>query len=75
LQQRFFAELQYCQPLARFVFEVTEAVHTFSSYNFAKAMTSEDLESAYEKCLDYYKQFVETFDSDIDGSPDLLYAQ
>ena len=75
LQMQFFAELQYCPPVARFVFEVTEAVHTFSSYNFSKAMTAEDLETAYGKCLDYYAQLTETFGSDVDSTPDLLFAQ
>ncbi|KAK3314457.1 hypothetical protein B0H66DRAFT_481924 [Apodospora peruviana] len=75
LQMQFFAELQYCHPIARFVFEVTEAVHTFAAYNFSKAMTAEDLEGAYEKCLDYHTQFTNTFGQNTDNSPDLLFAQ
>ncbi|KAK4216514.1 hypothetical protein QBC37DRAFT_91591 [Rhypophila decipiens] len=75
LQMQFFAELQYCHPIARFLFEVTEVVHTFASYNFSRAMTAEDLENAYGKCLDYYSQFSESLGVDIDSSPDLLFAQ
>ncbi|KAK0614888.1 hypothetical protein B0T17DRAFT_371073 [Bombardia bombarda] len=75
LQGQFFVELQHCHPIARLVFEVTEAVHTFLSYNSSKAMTAEELEGAYEKCLDYYNQFTEIFSSDMDGTPDLLFAQ
>ncbi|KAM7199723.1 hypothetical protein V8F20_005593 [Naviculisporaceae sp. PSN 640] len=75
LQMQFFAELQYCHPIAKFVFEVTEVVHTFASYNSSKAMTAEDLENAYAKCLDYYSHFNETLGVDIDSTPDLLFAQ
>lgn len=57
------------------MFEVTEVVHTFASYNSSKAMTAEDLENAYGKCLDYYSQFNETLGVDIDSTPDLLFAQ
>lgn len=75
LQMRFFAELQLCPHLARFVFEVTETVHTFSSYNFSKAMTAKDLEDAYDKCIEYYCQFTDSFASDMDSTFDLLFAQ
>ncbi|KAK0723296.1 hypothetical protein B0T26DRAFT_257660 [Lasiosphaeria miniovina] len=74
LQMHFFAELQHCPPLARFVFEITEAVHTFSSYNFSQAMTADDLEAAYEKCIGCYKQFAEDSTRIPDGGPDLLFA-
>ncbi|KAK3684072.1 putative C6-zinc finger TF, regulator of conidiation [Podospora appendiculata] len=75
LQMKFFAELHYCPPLAKFIFEVTEVVHTFSAYNFSKAMTAEDLEGAYDKCLDYYGQFSASLGVGLDSSPDLLFAQ
>ncbi|KAK4183792.1 putative conidial development protein fluffy [Podospora australis] len=76
LQTRFFAELKYCSPLSRFVFELTEATHTFLSYNYSRAMTSTDLEGVYDRCTGYYKQFVKsTFSADVDDNPDLLFAQ
>ncbi|KAK5651955.1 hypothetical protein OQA88_11497 [Cercophora sp. LCS_1] len=75
LQMRFFNELTFCLPVARFVFEVTETVHTFSSYNYSRAMTAEDLEDAYRKCIGYYSRFTETYGSDTGSTPDLLFAQ
>lgn len=53
LQVKFFAELQYCPPLARFIFEVIESAHTFATYNYSKAMTSCDLDRAFSKCIGY----------------------
>ncbi|KXX73301.1 Conidial development protein fluffy [Madurella mycetomatis] len=75
LQMQFFAELQYCPPLARFVFEVTEAVHTFSSYNYSKAMTAGDLDGAFSRCISYHDQFFGMAALDTDGGPDILFAQ
>ncbi|AEO61292.1 hypothetical protein MYCTH_2071661 [Thermothelomyces thermophilus ATCC 42464] len=76
LQVQFFAELQHCPPLARFIFEVTEAAHTFSSYNHSKAMTASDLEGAFGKCTGYYRQVAELSASDADGvGPDVLLAR
>ncbi|KAK3387881.1 putative C6-zinc finger TF, regulator of conidiation [Podospora didyma] len=75
LQMQFFAELQYCPPLTRFIFEVTEVVHTFLTYNFSKATSAEDLEGAYDKCLGYYRQFTELSAPDMDSTPDLIFAQ
>ncbi|KAL2166534.1 hypothetical protein VTG60DRAFT_2547 [Thermothelomyces hinnuleus] len=76
LQVQFFAQLQHCPPLARFIFEVTEAAHTFSSYNHSKAMTASDLEGAFGKCTGYYRQVAELSASDADGvGPDVLLAR
>lgn len=75
LHMQFLAELEHCPPLPRFVFTVTAAVHTFSSYYYSNAATAEELEDAYEKCLDAYKQFKDTFCLDMDTTPDLLFAQ
>lgn len=75
LQMRFFGELSFCLPVAKFVFEVTEAVDTFCSYNYSKAMTAEDLEGAYRKCVGCYSRFTETFGPDTGSTPDVLFAQ
>ncbi|KAK3345539.1 putative C6-zinc finger TF, regulator of conidiation [Neurospora tetraspora] len=75
LHMQFLAELEHCPPLPRFVFKVTAAVHTFSSYNFSNAATAEELEDAYGKCLDAYKHFKDAFGLDMDTTPDLLFAQ
>ncbi|KAK3988987.1 putative conidial development protein fluffy [Cladorrhinum sp. PSN332] len=75
LQTQFFADLRYCPPLPRFIFEVTEAAHTFLSYNYSRAMTAPDLEGAYDRCISYYAQFAEAFPQSLNGSPDLLFAQ
>ncbi|KAK1761531.1 hypothetical protein QBC47DRAFT_291246 [Echria macrotheca] len=75
LQMRFFAELHLCPPLARFVFEVTEAVHTFASYNYSRAMTAEDLENAYDKCIRYYSQFSREQGHEMGSTPDLMFAE
>ncbi|KAL2158753.1 hypothetical protein VTH06DRAFT_3944 [Thermothelomyces fergusii] len=76
LQVQFFAQLQHCPPLARFVFEVTEAAHTFSSYNHSKAMTASDLEGAFGKCVGYHRQVAELSECDADSAgPDVLFAQ
>ena len=72
---QFFAELQHCPPLARFMFEVAEVVHTFLTYNLSKAMSAEDLEGAYDKCLGYYHQFTGLSTSDMNSTPDLIFAQ
>lgn len=72
---QFFAELQHCPPLARFVFEVIETVHTFSSYNYSKAMTAGDLDVALNKCIGYFGQFSGSVALDADAGPDLLVAQ
>jgi len=75
LQLRFFSELPHCPPTAKFVFAVTEAVHTFSSYNFSRAMTVSDLEDAYAKCLDSYSTFTDESGPDLASTPDILFAQ
>ena len=72
---RFFSELNFCPPVARFVFEVTETAHTFLSYNFSKAMTATDLEEAYGKCLGHRARFAEQSSPNIASTPDLLFAQ
>jgi len=72
---RFFSELQFCPSVARFIFEVTETVHTFLSYNFSKAMTAVDLQDVYVKCLAYNKRFSEQSIPEVDNTPDLLFAQ
>jgi hypothetical protein len=74
LQMQFFAELQYCPPLSRFVFEVTEAAHTFSSYHYSKAMTAGDLDGAFNKCIGYHRQVSESAAFATDGGPDVLFA-
>ncbi|KAL2256579.1 hypothetical protein VTK26DRAFT_1462 [Humicola hyalothermophila] len=73
LQMQFFTELQYLPPLLRFIFEVTEAAHTFSAYHYSKAMTSGDLDGAFTKCLGYYRQVAES--GAIDDGPDSLFAK
>ena len=73
LQMQFFSELQFCPPLPRFIFEVTEAAHTFSSYHYSKAMTAGDLDGAFNKCLGYYRQVIAS--GAIDDGPDSLLAQ
>lgn len=75
LQMRFFGELSFCLPVARFVFEVTEAVDTFCSYNHSKAMTAEDLEEAYRKCVGCFSRFTGAFGPDSGSTPDVLFAQ
>lgn len=72
---QFFAELQHCPPLPRFVFEVTEAAHTFSSYNHSKAMTAGDLDQAFNKFLDYRHQISESSVFDTAAGPDILLAR
>ncbi|KAK1828974.1 hypothetical protein QBC39DRAFT_264138 [Podospora conica] len=74
LQMQFFAELPACPPLARFLFEITETVHTFSAYNFAKAMTANDLVEAHQKCLGSYSDFTGRCSSDPSGTADGLFA-
>ncbi|KAK1775495.1 hypothetical protein QBC45DRAFT_335226 [Copromyces sp. CBS 386.78] len=71
LHTQFLAELEHCPPLSRFVFAVTAAVHTFSSYNFSNAATAEELEDAYGKCLDARDAVC----LDMGTTPDLLFAQ
>ncbi|KAL2195622.1 hypothetical protein P885DRAFT_40006 [Corynascus similis CBS 632.67] len=73
LQVQFFTQLQHCPPLARFIFEVTEAAHTFSSYNHSKVMTASDLDAAFSKCNGYYRQIPQL--SSLDGGPDVLLAR
>jgi hypothetical protein len=72
---QFFSELQYCPPLARFVFEVTEAVHTFLSYHHSKAMTASDLDEALNKCTSSHHQAAELAALDPDTGPDVYFAQ
>lgn len=72
---RFFSEVQFCPPIARFTFEVTETVHTFLSYNLSKAMTASDLEDAYSKCIGCYTIFTKHSVRDIANTPELLFAQ
>ncbi|KAK0651045.1 hypothetical protein B0T16DRAFT_403071 [Cercophora newfieldiana] len=74
LQMRFFSEVQFCAPVSRFTFEVTETVHTFLSYNLSGAMTAADLEEAYAKCIGYYTRFTKESVRDIPNTPDLLFA-
>ncbi|KAL2018978.1 hypothetical protein VTK56DRAFT_10203 [Thermocarpiscus australiensis] len=75
LQVQFFAELRFCPPLARFIFEVIEAAHTFSTYNFAESMTASDLEGAFNKCVTYHGRFFQSAPSETGSGPDLLFAQ
>ncbi len=75
LQVQFFVELQYCPPLARFIFEVTEAAHTFSTYHYSEATTAGDLDGAFNKCITYHRQAIESGTFDPDGGPDVLIAQ
>ncbi|KAK4107507.1 hypothetical protein N656DRAFT_719960 [Canariomyces notabilis] len=75
LQMQFFTELPHCPSLVRFVFEVTEAAHTFSSYNYSRAMTAADLDGALSKCVSCHGRFVESFAFDTDGGPDVFFAQ
>ncbi|KAK4130261.1 hypothetical protein BT67DRAFT_452495 [Trichocladium antarcticum] len=75
LQMQFFEELQYCPPLSRFIFEVTEAAHTFSSYHYSRAMTASDLDGAFKKCIDYHRQVAESPAFATDGGPDVLLAR
>jgi hypothetical protein len=72
---QFFTELPHCPPLVRFVFEVTEAAHTFSSYNYSRAMTAADLDGALSKCVSCQGRFVESAAFDADGGPDVFFAQ
>ncbi|KAK4148811.1 hypothetical protein C8A00DRAFT_19422 [Chaetomidium leptoderma] len=74
LQVRFFTELQYCPPLARFIFEVTEAAHTFSSYNYSKAMTASDLDGAFNKCIRYHREATDSAVFNSDAKPDTFLA-
>ncbi|KAK0668734.1 putative conidial development protein fluffy [Cercophora samala] len=75
LQTQFFAELRFCPPSSRFVFEVMETAHTFLSYNYSRAMTANDLESAYERCVGSYRQFLESFAPASSPTQDTLLAQ
>ncbi|GAB1313681.1 C6-zinc finger TF, regulator of conidiation [Madurella fahalii] len=75
LQMQFFSELQHCPPLARFVFEITEAAHTFSSYNYSKAMTAGDLDGAFNRCISYHSRLFESAALDTDDGPDILFAK
>ncbi|KAL2131767.1 hypothetical protein VTI74DRAFT_4617 [Chaetomium olivicolor] len=75
VQMHFFSQLQYCPPLARFIFEVTEAAHTFSSYNYSHAMTASDLDGAVNKCTAALGQALESGAFETDGGPDVLLAQ
>lgn len=72
---QFFTELQYCPQLARFVFEVTEAAHTFSSFNYSKAMTAGDLDGAFNRFISHHSKFFGLAALDTDGSPDILFAR
>lgn len=75
LQVQFFNELQHCPPLARFIFEATEAAHTFSSYHYSRAMTAADLEAAFNKCLASHRRAAESGTLHPDAGPDALLAQ
>lgn len=75
LQMQFFAELPACPPVARFLFEITETVHTFSAYNFAKAMTANDLVEAHHKCLGSFSDFTGRCSADPANTADGLFAQ
>ncbi|KAK3900155.1 hypothetical protein C8A05DRAFT_17504 [Staphylotrichum tortipilum] len=75
LQVQFFVELQHCPPLARFIFEATEAAHTFSTYHYSEAMTASDLDGAFNRCLSYHRQAIGSGVLDPDGGPDVLIAQ
>ncbi|KAK4221780.1 putative conidial development protein fluffy [Podospora fimiseda] len=75
LQSQFFADLRYCPILPRFVFEVTEVAHTFLSYNYSRAMTAGELETAYDRFISYYNHLSEAFPPPLNNSPDLLFAQ
>jgi hypothetical protein len=70
----FFDELQYCPPLPRFIFEVTEATHTFLTYHFSKAVAASDLDAAFKKCVDYHRQATAFASFDTDHRPDVLLA-
>lgn len=72
---QFFAQLPACPPIARFLFEITETVHTFSAYNFAKAMTANDLVEAHHKCLESFSDFTGRCSSDLSNTADGLFAQ
>ncbi|VBB83594.1 Putative Conidial development protein fluffy [Podospora comata] len=75
LQTQFFAELRFCPPSSRFIFEVMETAHTFLSYNYSRAMTASDLESAYDRCVCSYRQFLESLAPASSPSQDTLLAQ
>ncbi|KAK4142834.1 uncharacterized protein C8A04DRAFT_12936 [Dichotomopilus funicola] len=75
LQVDFFAQLRHCPQPARFLFEVTEAAHTFSSYNQSRAMTTEDLGNAFSKCTECHRQVAESPVLNPDLGPDALFAQ
>jgi hypothetical protein len=75
LQVQFFNQLQDCPPLARFIFEVTEAVHTFLTYDFSRAMTADDLDEAFKKCVRCHDRVAESGALDGDPGPDDLFAQ
>ncbi|KAK4198639.1 putative conidial development protein fluffy [Triangularia verruculosa] len=75
LQTQFFAELRFCPPSSRFVFEVTETSHTFLSYNYSRAMTANDLEGAYDRCVRSYRQFTESSPPSLNPTQDILLAQ
>ncbi|KAG7285617.1 hypothetical protein NEMBOFW57_010246 [Staphylotrichum longicolle] len=72
---QFFNELQHCPPLTRFIFEATEAAHTFSSYHYSRAMTAADLEAAFNKCLASHRRAAESGTLHPDAGPDALLAQ
>ncbi|KAK4038898.1 hypothetical protein C8A01DRAFT_47538 [Parachaetomium inaequale] len=74
LQMEFFTQLQYCPPLARFIFEVTEAAHSFLSYNHSEVMTASDLDRAFNKCLGYHRHFAQSGALNMDYGPDVVLA-
>lgn len=74
LQVQFFSELQFCHPLARFVFEATEAVHTFLSYHHSRAMTAGDLDEALNKCNNSHRRASESGTLNLHAGPDVLLA-
>lgn len=75
MQRQFFSQLKFCPPLARFIYEVTEAAHTFSSYNYSQAMTAGDLDTAFNKCTAAHRQAVESGAFEKEAGHDVLLAQ
>ncbi|KAK4101776.1 hypothetical protein N658DRAFT_506544 [Parathielavia hyrcaniae] len=75
LHTQFYSQLQFCPPLARFVFEVTEVVHTFTTYCSSTTMTAADLEGAFRRCISCHDQAAESFALEENTRADVLLAQ
>ncbi|OIW22938.1 hypothetical protein CONLIGDRAFT_650056 [Coniochaeta ligniaria NRRL 30616] len=75
LQQHFFAQLDRCPELLRFISTVTEIAHTICSYHHDDGVTPADLIPAYDKCLQAWGLFNNWLRNSSETNKDVLFAQ